>query len=332
MVGTLISGQPTLAFIRNSPSGKSNKLSGKYTNGFSVYSISQLAIIRKIESERLRIVDNLATESSTKDNSWGDEWDKMVAKHSLLAISSEFEDTGSMDDALLCSKRQVIMAALIFALCSGNRPSYTAEAAEDNDGDSTKQFANSSIVSDIPKQSVPNKSIFAGLLNTQSWYQFRGEGFSVRVPPNFDDLTEPEDYSAGSSLYGERAKPKTFAARFASPDGSEVLSVVVRPSTQLKLTFLEAQDISDLGSLRDAASLFVPGGATLFAARTIKVKDSDFPRTYYFYEFSAQDRHVALEAAVSRGKVFVAGASAPRSKWEEDGSKLRSAAISFSLV
>lgn len=303
MVGTLISGQPTLAFIRNSPSGKSNKLSGKYTNGFSVYSISQLAIIRKIESERLRIVDNLATERSTKDNSWGDEWDKMVAKHSLLAISSEFEDTGSMDDALLCSKRQVIMAALIFALCSATRPSYTAEAAEDNDGDSTKQSANSSIVSDIPKQSVPNKSIFAGILNTQSWYQFRGEGFSVRVPPNFDDLTEPEDYSAGSSLYGERAKPKTFAARFASPDGSEVLSVVVRPSTQLKLTFLEAQDISDLGSLRDAASLFVPGGATLFAARTIKVKDSDFPRTYYFYEFSAQDRHVALEAAVSRGKL-----------------------------
>lgn len=332
MVGTLISGQPTLAFIRNSPSGKSNQLSGKYTNGFSVYSISQFAIISKIESERLRIVDNLATESATKDNSWGDEWDKMVAKHSLLAISSEFEDTGSMDDALLCSKRQVIIAALIFALCSANKPSYTAEAAEDNDGDSTKQSANSSVVSDSPKQSVPSKSIFAGLLNTQSWYQFRGEGFSLRVPPDFNDLTEPEDYSAGSSLYGERAKPKPFAARFASSDGSEVLSVVVRPSTQLKLTFLEAQDISDLGSLRDAASLFVPGGATLFAARTIKVNDSNFPRTYYFYEFSAQDRHVALEAAVSRGKVFVAGASAPRSKWEEDGSKMRSAAISFFLV
>lgn len=332
MVGTLISGQPTLAFIRNSPSGKSNQLSGKYTNGFSVYSISQFAIISKIESERLRIVDNLATESATKDNSWGDEWDKMVAKHSLLAISSEFEDTGSMDDALLCSKRQVIIAALIFALCSANKPSYTAEAAEDNDGDSTKQSANSSVVSDSPKQSVPSKSIFAGLLDTQSWYQFRGEGFSLRVPPDFNDLTEPEDYSAGSSLYGERAKPKPFAARFASSDGSEVLSVVVRPSTQLKLTFLEAQDISDLGSLRDAASLFVPGGATLFAARTIKVNDSNFPRTYYFYEFSAQDRHVALEAAVSRGKVFVAGASAPRSKWEEDGSKMRSAAISFFLV
>lgn len=278
MVGTLISGQPTLAFIRNSPSGKSNKLSGKYTNGFSVYSISQFAIISKIGSERLRIVDNLATESATKDNSWGDEWDKMVAKHSLQAISSEFEDAGSMDDALHCSKRQVIMAALIFALCSANKPSYTAEAAEDNDGDSTKQPANSGVVSDTPKQSVPNKSIFAGLLNTQSWYQFRGEGFSLRVPPDFDDLTEPEDSSAGSSLYGERAKPKTFAARFASSDGSEVLSVVVRPSTQLKLTFLEAQDISDLGSLRDAASLFVPGGATLFAARTIKVKDSNFPR------------------------------------------------------
>lgn len=331
MVGTLILGQPTLAFLRNTPRGRSNKLTTKYANGFSVYSISHFAIMGKIEPE-LRIVANIATQSTVKDNSWGDEWDKMVVKHSLLAISSESEDMGSMDDALFCSKRQLIIAALIFALWSANKLSITAEAAEDNGGDSAKQSATSNIVSDTPKQSMSNTSIFSGLLNTQSWSQFRGDGFSLRVPPDFDDLTEPEDYSAGASLYGERAKPKTFAARFASSDGSEVLSVVIRPSTQLKLTFLEAKDISELGSLRDAASLFVPGGATLFAARTIKVKDSINPRTYYFYEFSAQDRHVALEAAVARGKVFVAGASAPRSKWEEDGSKLRSAAISFSLV
>lgn len=28
-----------------------------------------------------------------------------------------------------------------------------------------------------------------------------------------------QDYSAGLSLYGDKAKPKTFAARFQSPDG-----------------------------------------------------------------------------------------------------------------
>lgn len=28
-----------------------------------------------------------------------------------------------------------------------------------------------------------------------------------------------QDYNAGLSLYGDKAKPKTFAARFATPDG-----------------------------------------------------------------------------------------------------------------
>lgn len=86
---------------------------------------------------------------------------------------------------------------------------------------------------------------------------------------------EPEDYNAGLSLYGDKAKPKTFAARFASSDGSEVLSVVIRPSNQLKITFLEAKDITDLGSLKDAAKIFVPGGSTLYSARSIKIKEDE---------------------------------------------------------
>ncbi|CAL5427095.1 unnamed protein product [Camellia sinensis] len=89
-----------------------------------------------------------------------------------------------------------------------------------------------------------------------SWFQFYGSGFAIRVPPQFEDIMEPEDYNAGLSLYGDKAKPKTFAARFASSDGSEVLSVVIRPSNQLKITFLEAKDITDLGSLKDAAKIF----------------------------------------------------------------------------
>ncbi|KAK6915547.1 hypothetical protein RJ641_020664 [Dillenia turbinata] len=86
---------------------------------------------------------------------------------------------------------------------------------------------------------------------------------------------EPEDYTAGMSLYGDKAKLKTFAARFASTDGSEVLSFVIRPSNQLKITFLEAKDVADLGSLKDAASIFVPGGATLYSARTIEIKEDE---------------------------------------------------------
>ncbi|XP_075086918.1 uncharacterized protein LOC107811196 isoform X2 [Nicotiana tabacum] len=112
-----------------------------------------------------------------------------------------------------------------------------------------------------PISSAETKSLssfLSGISNTKSWFQFYGDGFSIRVPPQFEDLTEPEDYNAGLSLYGDKAKPKKFAARFASSDRSEVLSVVIRPSNQLKITFLEAKDITDLGSLKEAAKIFVP--------------------------------------------------------------------------
>ncbi|CAN0897095.1 hypothetical protein LINGRAHAP2_LOCUS18920 [Linum grandiflorum] len=59
----------------------------------------------------------------------------------------------------------------------------------------------------------------SGIANTKAWFQYFGSGFSIRVPPQFQDMTEPEDYNAGLSLYGDRAKVKTFAARFESADG-----------------------------------------------------------------------------------------------------------------
>ncbi|XP_030960953.1 uncharacterized protein LOC115982485 [Quercus lobata] len=180
--------------------------------------------------------------------------------------------------------------------------------------------------------SQPPKPALSGIANTKSWFQFYGSGFAIRVPPQFEDITEPEDYNAGLSLYGDKAKPKTFAARFSSPDGSEVLSVVIRPSNQLKITFLEAKDVTDLGSLKEAAKIFVPGGSTLYSARTIKIKEEEGFRTYYFYEFGRDEQHVALMAAVNSGKAIIAGATAPRSKWEDDGVMLRSAAISLTVL
>ncbi|PSS10158.1 Oxygen-evolving enhancer protein like [Actinidia chinensis var. chinensis] len=187
----------------------------------------------------------------------------------------------------------------------------------------------------VPKsraETLPSKSILSGIANTKSWSQFYGDGFAIRVPPQFADITEPEDYNAGLSLYGDKAKPKTFAARFASSDGSEVVSVVIRPSNQLKITFLEAKDITDFGSLKEAARIFVPGGSTLYSARTIKIKEDEGFRTYYFYEFGRDEQHVALVAAVNSGKAFIAGATAPQSKWGDDGVKLRSAAVSLTVL
>ncbi|XP_073116885.1 uncharacterized protein [Elaeis guineensis] len=154
----------------------------------------------------------------------------------------------------------------------------------------------------LETSAAPRKPSLSGISNTKSWNQFFGDGFSIRVPPLFEDIMEPEDYKAGLSYYGDKAKPKTFAARFASPDRSEVLSVVIRPSNQLKITFLEAKDITDLGTLKQAAKIFVPGGANLYSARTIKVKEDEGLRIYYFYEFGVDAQHVALVATINSGK------------------------------
>ncbi|VFQ70939.1 unnamed protein product [Cuscuta campestris] len=180
--------------------------------------------------------------------------------------------------------------------------------------------------------SSSSNSFLSGIANTKSWFQLFGDGFSIRIPPHFEDTIESEKVNAGLLLYGDKAKPKTFAARYASPDGSEVVSVVIRPANQLKITFLEAQDIGDLGSLKQVAKIFVPGGATLYSAHSIKIREDEGYRTYYFYEYGQDERHIALVAAVNGGKAFIVGATAPEDRWNDDGIKLRSAAVSFTVL
>ncbi|XP_010494015.1 PREDICTED: uncharacterized protein LOC104771218 [Camelina sativa] len=242
------------------------------------------------------------------------------------------------------------MAILLHSLClhppnpkpqNQNKPKILSSCATTFRRDVVLRTASLCFVSFIFQNPIPesladplksSKPLRLGIANTSSWFQFFGDGFAIRVPPDFEDVNEPEDYSAGLSLYGDKAKPKTFAARFQTPDGSEVLSVVIRPSNQLKITFLEATDISDLGSLKTAARLFVPGAATIYAARTIKVKEEGGLRNYYFYEFGRDEERIALVASVNRGKVYIVGAAAPESKWKDDELKLRSAAISFTIL
>ncbi|KAL5068711.1 hypothetical protein RYX36_019598 [Vicia faba] len=182
-----------------------------------------------------------------------------------------------------------------------------------------------------PALSSPN-SILSSIENTSSWFRFYGDGFAIRVPPEFQDDMEPEDFSAGMSLYGDRAKEKEVVARFISSDGSAVLNVITRLASQLKITFLEAQDISGLGSLREAAKLFIPGGSKVYSARSIKIKEEGGLRTYYFYEFGKDELRLALMAGARGGKVIIACATAPQYKWDTDGVKLRSAVISLTIL
>ncbi|CAI0551091.1 unnamed protein product [Linum tenue] len=158
---------------------------------------------------------------------------------------------------------------------------------------------------------TPKPASFSGIVNTKAWLQHYGDGFSIRVPPQFEDIEEPEDLNGGLSLYGDKVKPKTFAARFATADGSEVVSVLIRPTNQLKITFLEVW---------------------LTGKRVASTFTGPCFRTYYFYEFGRYDQHVALVAAVNSGKAIIAGAAAPQWKWDDVGVKLRSAAISLTVL
>lgn len=43
-----------------------------------------------------------------------------------------------------------------------------------------------------PSPSPSPSSFLSGIANTKSWFQFYGDGFAIRVPPQFEDITEPD--------------------------------------------------------------------------------------------------------------------------------------------
>lgn len=48
----------------------------------------------------------------------------------------------------------------------------------------------------LAESSPPSKSVLSGIANTNSWFQYYGDGFAVRVPPQFEDIMEPEVYAS----------------------------------------------------------------------------------------------------------------------------------------
>ncbi|KAL3682024.1 hypothetical protein R1sor_000046 [Riccia sorocarpa] len=235
------------------------------------------------------------------------------------ASSSMDSEEKSLTRREVLSSSAAILAAVAFP-CNSHGLSRVYDVSEDSSAGSSETVS-----------PAPSKGVVQSVDDVSTWYRFRGEGFALRIPPGYQDVLDPLDEEALNSLYGERAKDRPFAARFASPDGDEVLSVVIKPASQMRLSFFEAMDVKDFGTIREAAPKFVPGGAKLVAAKIINSTKSRVPRTYYMYEFLAKDKHVALSAGVAGGRVFVLGATVPESKWKEAGDKMRSAALSFYL-
>lgn len=170
-------------------------------------------------------------------------------------------------------------------------------------------------------------------LEVCSWERFRGDGFALRVPPGFEDIMpEPVIDDTPKSTLGDGKPQSPFVARFASPDRQEVLSVVVRPTTSLKLSFFEVKDVTDFGSITEASKILLPPGARVLASRQYSNTPEKVARNYYLYEFIAQGMHVALGAAVAKGQVYVVGATTPEEQWRAAASRLRTSVKAFSLV
>eukprot|EP00270_Netrium_digitus_P011578 TRINITY_DN369_c0_g1_i6.p1 TRINITY_DN369_c0_g1~~TRINITY_DN369_c0_g1_i6.p1 ORF type:complete len:126 (+),score=25.12 TRINITY_DN369_c0_g1_i6:111-488(+) len=96
---------------------------------------------------------------------------------------------------------------------------------------------------------------------------------------------------------------------------------------------LQVQDVSDFGSLKEAASLLLPGSSRIISMRSFQSSAATRnPRTYYLYEFEKKGKRVAMSAAVSNGNIYVLGAAAPGSRWREAATRLRAVARSFLLL
>lgn len=53
-------------------------------------------------------------------------------------------------------------------------------------------FAQSIALAEHSSSPTSKPGALSGIANTKSWFQFYGDGFSIRVPPQFEDISEPE--------------------------------------------------------------------------------------------------------------------------------------------
>lgn len=49
-----------------------------------------------------------------------------------------------------------------------------------------------SVPQSLAETSTSSKPAALNISNTKSWFQFYGDGFAIRVPPEFEDIMEPE--------------------------------------------------------------------------------------------------------------------------------------------
>ncbi|GIL78087.1 hypothetical protein Vretimale_7490 [Volvox reticuliferus] len=165
--------------------------------------------------------------------------------------------------------------------------------------------------------------------------------FQVVPPASFKFVDTQPIYDPNRR--GPAPEPSPVRARFDSPDGSTVLSVIVRNAQSIRPSILQVTDLSVFGGLEEAAKLLLPRGSRVLSASTLQVvlppKQTALgpvelpPKNYYRYEFTTTSGlHVVMTAAAMKGKVFVCGGSTSAGTgWEKYGAVLREATESFHL-
>jgi hypothetical protein len=184
---------------------------------------------------------------------------------------------------------------------------------------------------------------------------FLDNDWSISYPRGYvyrEDLSAPPPRDPTRGPGGPAPARSPLRARFDAPTlattgaPAALLSVIVRQAQTLRPTLMQVSDVSAFGPPEEAAKLLLPRGARLVSAaeatetsppRETPLGPVDIPPvSYYYYEFIApggQERAV-LAAAASRGKIYVAGGSAPTGDaggWESQRGALAAAVRSFRL-
>eukprot|EP00877_Chromochloris_zofingiensis_P014622 jgi/Chrzof1/9413/Cz04g02050.t1_PPD9[v5.2] len=223
----------------------------------------------------------------------------------------------------ICSRRDVFNYLPAMPMMLGLLTQVPAMAAEDTTASST------TVQPAVASASQPE---------SDSWLPFTDNDWQLQLPTSYQYKETPMPQRER----GPAPERSPLRARFDSPDGSEVVSIIVQKATIYKQTLFQVTDISQLGDPIATAKLLLPRGSTLLyatqdtqqlPARQTPVGSVELPpRTYYRYEFTTgTGLHVAMAAAAQRGQVYVCGAAVGADRWKDAKQRLKPVVQSFML-
>eukprot|EP01025_Chloroclados_australasicus_P009595 TRINITY_DN13672_c0_g1_i3.p2 TRINITY_DN13672_c0_g1~~TRINITY_DN13672_c0_g1_i3.p2 ORF type:complete len:160 (+),score=17.60 TRINITY_DN13672_c0_g1_i3:303-782(+) len=141
----------------------------------------------------------------------------------------------------------------------------------------------------------------------------------MQIPANMDLII-------ASNINGEMNSP--IRAQLEMPDGLGSIVVATKEASKLKQVFLQIQDIRDLGSPSEVASLVLPPKIKVQRASVKTIKRDNLetllgtveqsPHNVYRYEFiNSQGKRFLSAVAAMKGQVYILAASGDDKKWDQ---------------